>query len=47
MAFLDSLDNKGKQLYIEYIKSRNKWIDYIRPKAHKKFIDYLNVDCLN
>ena len=42
MAFIDSLDNKGKQLYIEYIKSRNKWIDYIRPKAHKKFIDYLN-----
>jgi len=42
MAFLDSLDEEGKQLYSDYIKYRNKWIDYVRPKALKKLNDYLN-----
>lgn len=36
-----NLDEKGKELYENYISSMKKWIDYIKPTAYKKFNDYI------
>jgi len=41
-SFLETLDEEGRQLYADYINSLNKWNAYIRPKAIKKFNDYLD-----
>ena len=42
MSFLDTLDEEGKKIYNDYITHRNKWFNYIRPKAIKKMNDYFD-----
>jgi hypothetical protein len=39
---METLDPSGKLLYESYIKARDNWISYIRPRAIKKFDDYLS-----
>lgn len=34
---MDTLDEKGKKLYNDYIKARNKWTTYISPKVTEYF----------
>ena len=41
-SFLETLDEEGRQLYVDYINSLNKWNAYIRPKSIKKLNDYLD-----
>ena len=41
-SFLEALDDEGRQLYVDYINSLNKWNAYIRPKSIKKLNDYLD-----
>jgi hypothetical protein len=42
MSFYSDPDVHGKKLYDDYIKARDVWFDYVKPKAHKIFNDYLN-----
>ena len=44
MSFLDTLDEEGKQLYNNYITHRDKWINYIKPKAFSKINSYLDTN---
>lgn len=39
---MDTLDPEGLVLYQAYIKARDDWVAYIRPKAIQKLNDYLS-----
>jgi len=42
MSNQSDLDEEGLKLYNDYIKARNKWINYIRPKAIQKLNIYID-----
>lgn len=42
MSFYSNLDDEGKKLYDDYIKAKEAWFAYCRPKVFANFNDYLN-----
>jgi curved DNA-binding protein CbpA len=42
MSFYSDLDDVGRKLYDDYIKAKESWVTYCKPKVFSNFNDYLN-----